>query len=149
MKSIHEWLSEYEESHKHPKNVLIHKVCVPAIMFSILGLLWIVPIGFANFNCSQIFVAITLIFYAKLSIRLCLGMICEVGIMLAVIWHIQQSRISLLATCLFIFIIAWIFQFFGHKIEGKKPSFFQDLFFLLIGPLWTLNLLYKRLGIRV
>ena len=33
--------------------------------------------------------------------------------------------------------IAWIGQFIGHKIEGAKPSFFEDLQFLLIGPAWV------------
>jgi uncharacterized membrane protein YGL010W len=43
-----------------------------------------------------------------------------------------------------IFVVAWIGQFIGHKIEGKKPSFFDDLRFLLIGPLFVLGFLYRR-----
>jgi len=46
-----------------------------------------------------------------------------------------------------IFVIAWIGQFIGHKIEGKKPSFLEDLQFLLIGPAWLLHFIYKKLGI--
>jgi uncharacterized membrane protein YGL010W len=38
-------------------------------------------------------------------------------------------------------------QFIGHKIEGKKPSFFKDILFLLIGPLWLLSFIYKKVGI--
>ena len=45
-----------------------------------------------------------------------------------------------------IFVVAWIGQFVGHKIEGKKPSFFEDLRFLLIGPLFVLSFLYRRLN---
>lgn len=37
-----------------------------------------------------------------------------------------------------IFVVAWIAQFYGHHVEGKKPSFFADLQFLMIGPLWLL-----------
>ena len=48
-----------------------------------------------------------------------------------------------------IFIIAWIGQFIGHKIEGKKPAFFKDLQFLLIGPLWLLSFIYKKLNIKI
>ena len=44
-----------------------------------------------------------------------------------------------------IFVLAWIGQFIGHKIEGKKPSFLDDLRFLLIGPLFVLSFLYRRL----
>jgi uncharacterized membrane protein YGL010W len=43
-----------------------------------------------------------------------------------------------------LFVLAWIGQFIGHKIEGKKPSFLDDLRFLLIGPLFVLSFLYRR-----
>jgi uncharacterized membrane protein YGL010W len=46
-----------------------------------------------------------------------------------------------------VFVLAWIGQFIGHKIEGKKPSFFDDLRYLLIGPLFVLAVLYRRLRI--
>ena len=45
-----------------------------------------------------------------------------------------------------VFVVAWIGQFIGHKIEGRRPSFLTDLVYLLVGPLWTLSKLYKRLG---
>ena len=149
MKTIHEWLAEYGESHTHPSNVLIHKICVPAIMFSILGMLWTVPIGQSGLNAALAFVGLALIFYAKLSFKLCLGMVLKAGVMLLLIWSLQESQMPLLSICLGVFIVSWVFQFIGHKIEGKKPSFFQDLLFLLIGPLWTLQFLYKRFGIKV
>jgi uncharacterized membrane protein YGL010W len=50
--------------------------------------------------------------------------------------------------CLVLFVLAWIGQFVGHKIEGKKPSFFQDVVFLLIGPAWLLHFIYKKAGQR-
>jgi uncharacterized membrane protein YGL010W len=48
---------------------------------------------------------------------------------------------------LIIFFVAWIGQFYGHKVEGKKPSFLKDIQFLLIGPAWLMHFIYKRLGI--
>lgn len=56
----------------------------------------------------------------------------------------RQSWIIYLA----VFVITWIFQFIGHKIEGKKPSFLKDLQFLLIGPIWLLGFILKKTGIR-
>jgi uncharacterized membrane protein YGL010W len=47
-----------------------------------------------------------------------------------------------------IFIIAWIGQFYGHNIEGKKPSFLKDIQFLLIGPMWLMSFIYKKWGIN-
>jgi uncharacterized membrane protein YGL010W len=61
----------------------------------------------------------------------------------------QNGRAALWRFCSFVFIISWIAQFWGHKIEGKKPSFLQDLAFLLIGPLWVTRFLYKKMGINV
>jgi uncharacterized membrane protein YGL010W len=55
--------------------------------------------------------------------------------------------IDLWAISLIIFALAWIFQFVGHKIEGKKPSFFKDVQFLLIGPAWLMHFVYKKLNI--
>ncbi|MEJ1960555.1 MAG: Mpo1-like protein [Gammaproteobacteria bacterium] len=51
-------------------------------------------------------------------------------------------------TSLAIFVTAWIGQFIGHALEGKQPSFFKDVQFLLIGPLWLVAALYRRLGIH-
>ena len=53
----------------------------------------------------------------------------------------------LLKVAIGVFVVAWIGQFIGHKVEGKRPSFFTDLVYLLVGPMWTLRKLYTRLGI--
>ena len=45
-----------------------------------------------------------------------------------------------------VFVAAWIAQFVGHKIEGKKPSFFTDLVYLLIGPIWVLAKFSRKMG---
>ena len=53
-----------------------------------------------------------------------------------------------LAIAAAVFVVAWIGQFIGHAIEGKKPSFFEDVKFLLVGPAWLLHFVYRRAGIR-
>jgi len=64
---------------------------------------------------------------------------------------VVASVISKLAplwvVCIAVFVLAWIGQFYGHKVEGKKPSFLKDIQFLLIGPAWLMHFIYKRLGI--
>jgi len=55
---------------------------------------------------------------------------------------------ALWQVCLVIFIISWTGQFIGHKIEGKKPSFLDDIKFLLIGPIWLLHFILKKLSVR-
>lgn len=130
MKTIGEWLSEYSESHRNHTNAMIHAICVPAILFSIIGMLM---------QLSQILTALllvlTLVFYARLDIVLAVAMTVLIAVMTALISILPVGMPFYAA----IFVLAWIGQFYGHKIEGKKPSFFKDLQFLLIGPLWCMD----------
>ncbi len=140
MKTAEEWLEEYGQSHQNPINKRIHKVAIPLITFSLLGILWCVPLPFSIpfVNLATIFYLVCLIFYARLSIKHLLRMGLFVTPMLIVVYFLSTGE-QLLSLSVGIFIVSWIFQFIGHKIEGKKPSFFKDLQFLLIGPLWTLH----------
>jgi uncharacterized membrane protein YGL010W len=141
-------LAEYAISHQNKTNQIIHKICVPAIMFSILGLLWAIPtpafMQTISLNFAIIFVLIALFYYFSLSFKYSIAMLILSSIMLVGNYYLSQTNYLLSASVL-IFVISWIFQFIGHKIEGKKPSFFQDVFFLLIGPLWVLKaLVFKK-----
>jgi uncharacterized membrane protein YGL010W len=153
MKTIHNWLDEYAVSHQNPTNKLIHWICVPSIMLSLLGLLWAIPVpGFIAaisplLNWATVFVAFALGYYLMLSPKLAVGMLPVVVVMMVVnyaIWLQVGGWIWLVAVI--IFFVAWVGQFWGHKIEGKKPSFLKDLQFLLIGPLWLLSFIYQRAG---
>ena len=70
-------------------------------------------------------------------------------LMIASISWIQFFDPSIWKSSLIIFTLAWIGQFIGHKIEGQKPSFFEDFKFLLIGPAWLLSFIYKKLGVSL
>ena len=146
-KTVQEWLDEYGESHQNPINKAIHWFCVPLIMLSIIGLLWNIP-GESNINLGLFFIAFACLYYLRMSFAMFLGMVC-VGVLLVYgVKLLQTYSYPLWKTSLIIFILAWIGQFIGHKIEGKKPSFFQDIQFLLIGPLWLLSFIYKKIGIK-
>jgi len=45
MKPLESWFEEYAESHQNKTNIRIHFFCVPAIYFSIVGLLMSIPNG--------------------------------------------------------------------------------------------------------
>lgn len=153
MKTINQWLLSYGASHQHPRNILIHKFCVPAILFAVLGLLWQLPPiieGRLWSNLAIIACTTALLFYSKLSPRLCVGMTIVMVLMLTSIYRLQDDlKAAAVAVYSTVFVMAWVFQFIGHQIEGRKPSFVQDLVFLLIGPLWCLNVLYGRFGIKL
>lgn len=137
---LEELLLEYESSHQHSTNRFIHKICVPIITLSLLGLLYCIPKG----PWCTLFLVSALAYYASLSVRLAIVMLIIVGSSCISVMEIlkqvdlhETHNIFWISTISFI--VSWIFQFIGHHIEGKKPSFFKDLQFLLIGPIWTLR----------
>ena len=130
-------LAKYSESHLNPTNEVIHFICVPVIGFTLLGLVWAIhPLAAVAVTVAS------LCYYFTLSKPFALGMLAMSAVMLAVLAALPQQAV--LPLSLAIFVLAWIGQFIGHKIEGKKPSFFDDLRFLLIGPLFVLGFLYRR-----
>ena len=134
-------LAHYGESHRHPTNELIHFVAIPAIMLSIVGLLFALHPWVAYG-----FVAASLVYYATLRSPVFLAtMLVGTAVVLAVV-HAMGALVLPVSAA--IFVVAWIFQFIGHKIEGKKPSFFEDIQYLWVGPLFVLSRLFLRLGIR-
>jgi uncharacterized membrane protein YGL010W len=84
-----------------------------------------------------------LVYYFRLSRPFAFGMLLLSAVMLGLL--AMMPPLTVLPLSIAIFVLAWIGQFIGHKIEGKKPSFFDDLRFLLIGPLFVLGFLYRRL----
>lgn len=149
MRTVNEWLDAYGESHQNPTNKLIHWIMIPWIMISLLGLLAAIPSPFDNpwLHWGTGLIVVAVVYYAALSIPLAIGMAVVGGVMLAIVQGLAALPFPLWATSVAIFVVAWIFQFIGHEIEGKKPSFFEDLQFLLIGPMWLLSAIYRRLGI--
>lgn len=149
MKSADQWFDEYSESHRNPFNKTIHWICVPLIFWSILGLFYSIPVpgNIRWFNWSYLMVLVSVLFYLRLSFNLFIGITLFAMICLG-IFHIFENRgLPILEISAVVFVAAWIGQFIGHNIEGKKPSFFKDLQFLLIGPAWLLHFLYKKWGI--
>lgn len=158
MRSLDTWFSEYAQSHQNPSNKLIHWICVPLIFFSILGLLASIPADglkslFPIFlqpymHWGTLLVALALVFYIRLSLSMALGILLfSVLCLQGVVW-LHALDFPLWGSSIIIFAAAWIGQFVGHTIEGKKPSFLKDIQFLLIGPAWLMSFIYRTLGIR-
>jgi uncharacterized membrane protein YGL010W len=152
MKSIQQWLAEYGESHQNKTNKTIHWVCVPAIFFCVVGFLYGIklpwPISGIPVNLAMIILVLVIIYYFSLSKTLWIGMLLFSLFCLWLCYLIENSGIiQLWLFCLIVFALAWIGQFYGHNVEGKKPSFLKDIQFLLIGPAWLMSFIYKKLGI--
>ncbi|HYG19698.1 MAG TPA: Mpo1-like protein [Ohtaekwangia sp.] len=157
MRRIDELFLEYGESHQHATNKAIHWVCVPLIFFSLVGLVASIPsvavesiLGYGNpyANWAAMLLVLVLIYYVSLSVSLSIGMMLFAALCLMLAnFIVRIDIVPLWLVSLGIFVIAWIGQFYGHKLEGKKPSFLKDIQFLLIGPAWLMHFIYKRLGI--
>ena len=153
MKTAKQWFDEYAESHQNETNQFVHYMCVPIIFFSVIGLLMSIPSQFIEStfglynplleNWAVIVGVLVSFFYIRLGFWYFLEMLLVM--LLCIIGNFWLSNTTnLLYASLIIFIIGWIGQFWGHKIEGKKPSFAKDLQFLLIGPLWVIEKLNKK-----
>ena len=153
MKTINQWLSEYGESHQDETNKFIHWICVPTIFFCIVGLLYGIKLPAQvnpslQLNVAMIIIILLCIYYAVLSRTIWFGMLLF-GILCLFLSYLAETYlpIPLWLTSILLFVLAWIGQFYGHKVEGKKPSFLKDIQFLLIGPMWLMSFIYKKLGI--
>jgi len=140
MRKIDELFARYAESHQNPTNKAIHWVCVPLITWSVIAMLWAwTPVA------AYVFIAFAIAVYIRLSPTIAIGML---GVMAALVYPMTLLGPYLLTTAIVVFVLAWIGQFIGHMVEGRKPSFVEDLGFLLVGPAWLLSFVYQRAGIR-
>ena len=152
MKTSSEWFAEYAVSHQNKTNQSIHYICVPAIFFSIVGLLMSIPPGILSSvfkadiswveNWAVVALLFALIFYFKMSVKVGFELLIFAVFCIAGNYFISEIAV-LWQVSLLIFVLAWIGQFYGHKIEGKKPSFLKDLQFLLIGPAWVIHKIFN------
>jgi uncharacterized membrane protein YGL010W len=149
---VDRWLGNYSEDHRHPTNIALHHVCVPLIVWSVVAFVWVIPVP-PGIGQPGLWAALgmvgTLGWYLRLSRPLGLAMVA-VFVLLGAITHVLYGLLGaaqLLSLAILVFVVAWIGQFIGHRIEGKRPSFFTDLVYLLVGPLWIVAKALRRLGI--
>jgi len=156
MRKIDLLFAEYAQSHQNETNKLIHWICVPLIFWAILGFFSLIPAPhfflkyFGAISIASLFaIFLVSVFYFRLSWRIALIMVVIMLLFEHFIYFINitfgsKSWIIYLA----VFVLSWIGQFYGHKIEGRKPSFLKDLQFLLIGPIWLLHFILKKVHLK-
>lgn len=151
---VERWFSNYSNDHRDATNQWIHVICVPLILWSVVALLWVIPVPAVlgrDGAWAGLAMAAAAIFYYRLSRPLGLVMAIKL-VALGFITHLLFGALgatNLLWLAIGVFVIAWIGQFIGHRYEGKKPSFFTDLVYLLIGPAWVMGKLMRRLRIPI
>ena len=154
MRPADDWFNDYGESHQNPTNKTIHWICVPLILLTVLGMLWAAPVPAAMasvspwLNWATVVMVLALIYYFALSPSLGAGMSIVLALFAYILHTLEAAGLPMMTASVSVFVLAWIGQFVGHQIEGKKPSFFKDIQFLMIGPIWLLGFIYRRLGVR-
>jgi len=153
---VDRWFEAYAADHQHPANQSLHVFCVPAIVWSILALLYVIPTPQfwrdplpSEGVFAAVAAAMALFFWLRLSWTLGIGslLLTAASLWLAATLAGAFGSLSLLWIAIAVFVIAWIGQFIGHHIEGRRPSFFTDLVYLLIGPPWVLAKVYRKVGL--
>ena len=149
MRTLQNWLTEYNISHQNSTNKKLHLLCVPLITVSLIGLLWS-----ASSMAALIFLILAMAFYASLSRILFLFMSVFSVFSIILIWALSDPLLILgpFAPIIFyigLFVVGWTGQFYGHHLERSKPSFFKDFQFLLIGPAWCVNAIAKKIGVQL
>jgi uncharacterized membrane protein YGL010W len=139
VRKVDELFARYGEFHRNATNKAIHWVCVPLIVWAVLGMLWA-----ASPLLAYVAVGASMAFYAWLSLPLAVGMLGVVALMIYPLTLLGSRALIVSAV---VFVAAWIGQFIGHHIEGRKPAFLEDVRSLLVGPAWLLGFVYRRLGI--
>jgi uncharacterized membrane protein YGL010W len=136
---IDQLLAHYGESHQHPVNERVHFIAIPLIMLSLIGLIFCIHPWLAYG-----FMAASMVYYARLSSVFLAAMGVWSVLLLALVHAMGDARLPL---CVAIFVGAWVLQFIGHKLEGKKPSFFEDVQYLWVGPLFVLRPLLQKFAV--
>ena len=150
-REVDRWLGNYSEDHRHPTNVLIHWICVPAILWTVMAFLWVIPVPEAIGRpglWAGVGMFFAMLFYLRLSRPLAFGMLAAfvlLGLVTEGLYRVL-GPMPLFALAAGVFVVAWIAQFVGHHIEGRRPAFFTDLAYLLIGPAWIVAKLMRRMG---
>jgi uncharacterized membrane protein YGL010W len=151
-RDVDRWLGNYSQDHRNPTNIIVHWICVPLILWTVIALLWIVPVPAAIGRpglWAGVGMFLALSFYLRLSRPLGFAMLIAfvaLGIITEALYR-ALGPMNLLWLAIAVFVAAWVAQFVGHKIEGKKPSFLTDVAYLLIGPAWLVAKIMRRIGI--
>jgi uncharacterized membrane protein YGL010W len=137
MQDIRASFADYASYHQTKGNKWFHRLGIPLIMLTLIGMLarvGIATIGGIRLDAGMVLIALAVLYYLILEWRLAIPML-----VVSIGFYLLGLRLPL-SVNVALFILGWIFQFVGHSVyEHKKPAFLQNGVHLLIGPLWILN----------
>lgn len=147
MATVEALFADYAAYHQTKGNKAFHRLGIPMIMLSLIGMLTLVPIadlGTIRIDAAMLLIALASAYYFVIEWRLAIAMIA-----VSIVFYFIGAWIPFWIN-LAIFVLGWIFQFIGHKVyEHKNPAFFRNFVHLLVGPLWILNDVFPVVKPRV
>ena len=137
MQSVEALFADYASYHQTAGNKTFHRLGIPMIMLSLIGMLTQVPLFDAatvRVDLAMILIAASSAYYFVIEWRLAMAMIA-----ISIAFYFIGAAIPFWINVA-LFVLGWIFQFIGHRVyEHKNPAFFRNFVHLLVGPLWILN----------
>lgn len=137
MQDIEALFADYAAYHQTAGNKTFHRLGIPMIMLSLIGMLTLVPLftaGTVRCDAAMLLIAAAAAYYFVIEWRLAVAMIA-----ISIAFYFIGAAIPFIINAA-LFVLGWIFQFIGHKVyEHRNPAFFRNFVHLLIGPLWILN----------
>ena len=152
MRPLQDHLTQYAAYHRDRRNIATHFAGVPMIVFSIVLALATVaiPMGALAITLAAVVSILAGIYYLALDRAFGLAMAVVLFLMCAAASEItaRTTTGAALGWAGAIFAVGWALQFLGHKFEGMKPAFFDDVMQLIIGPLFVCAEVFFLLGAR-
>jgi uncharacterized membrane protein YGL010W len=137
MRPIADYFADYAAYHRTAGNKWFHRLGIPLIMLTALGMLTHIVLVRANgvrFDAAMLLIVLSELFYLRLEWRLALAML-----VVSVAFYFLGAALPM-SVNVALFILGWMFQFVGHSVyEKKQPAFLKNITHLLVGPLWILN----------
>ena len=153
MTAADDWLAAYRDDPADAGNKALHWVCVPLLVIGVVGLLWSLPVpaslsqSIEALNWGTLFLMAAVVYYFILSISLAFGILPFIVFVVLIVFWLDGFETPLWLISSDVLVLAWTGQFIAYRLEGKRPQFFKDLHYLMLGPLWLLAAIYRRLNI--
>lgn len=154
MKSLAEQMSMYSAYHQNPVNKMIHFLFVPAIVWTLmvaLDLLPLLAVAGITVTAAMVITAVLLVWYLVLDFPL--GVVSA-----AVFTMLLVSAITLnesvgprtaLTIAAVLFVASWVFQFVGHGVwEKRRPALADNLLQVFVAPIFLVAETAFAMGLR-
>jgi uncharacterized membrane protein YGL010W len=137
MADVNELFADYAAHHRTAGNKFFHRLGIPMIMLTLIGMLTQVTLfdaGTIRYDAAMLLIAASTAYYFVIEWRLAVAML-----VVSIVFYFVGAAIPFWINVA-LFVLGWIFQFIGHSVyEKQSPAFFRNLVHLLVGPLWILN----------